>query len=61
MRAATHGRSMEDEARDILRPELEKQARNLAETIRARLTLVGGIDLNIPARETIRDAPDFGR
>ena len=51
-------------ARDILRAALaasERPARNLAETIRARLTLVGGIDLDIPAREAIRDAPDFGR
>jgi plasmid stability protein len=64
VRAATHGRSMEDEARDILRAALaaiEKPARNLAETIRARLALVGGINLDIPAREAIRDAPDFGR
>jgi plasmid stability protein len=64
VRAATHGRSMEDEARDILRVALaasERPARNLAETIRARLTPVGGVDLDIPAREAIRDAPEFGR
>lgn len=64
VRAATHGRSMEDEARDILRAALaasERPARNLAETIRARLTPVDGIDLDIPVREAIRDAPDFGQ
>nr|WP_245443276.1 plasmid stabilization protein [Rhizobium sp. H4] len=46
VRAATHGRSMEGEARDILRTALattEPVARNLADTIRARLQSVGGI------------------
>lgn len=64
MRAATHGRSMEDEARDILRVALaagERPARNLAETIRARLAPVGGIELQLPARDAIRDTPDFGQ
>jgi plasmid stability protein len=64
VRAATHGRSMEDEARDILRVALaasERPARNLSESIRARLASVGGIDLEIPARDAIRDAPDFGQ
>lgn len=64
LRAATHGRSMEDEARDILRSALaagEKPARNLAETVRARLAHVGGVHLELPAREPIRDVPDLGR
>ncbi|MBY5591686.1 plasmid stabilization protein [Rhizobium leguminosarum] len=62
VRAATHGRSMEDEARDILRTALattEPVARNLADTIRARLQSVGGVELEIPPRQPIRDAPDF--
>ncbi len=62
LRAATHGRSMEDEARDILRVALaanERPTRNLAETIRARLAPVGGVDLELPPREPIRDAPVF--
>ncbi|TBA51414.1 FitA-like ribbon-helix-helix domain-containing protein [Rhizobium ruizarguesonis] len=62
MRAATHGRSMEDEARDILRAALatgEPPARNLADAIRARLLSVGGVELDIPPREPIRDPPDF--
>ncbi|CAN7712817.1 hypothetical protein [Rhizobium leguminosarum] len=33
--------------------------RNLAEAIRARFRLVGGIELEIPPRQPIRDAPDF--
>ncbi|MCZ3376051.1 FitA-like ribbon-helix-helix domain-containing protein [Rhizobium sp. AG207R] len=40
IRAAAHGRSMEDEARDILRAALlteEKRQPNLAETIRRRM------------------------
>ncbi|EJB01282.1 plasmid stability protein [Rhizobium leguminosarum bv. trifolii WSM597] len=62
VRAATHGRSMEDEARDILRTALattEPAARNLAATIRARLQSVGGVELEIPPRQPIRNAPDF--
>ncbi|MBB3979858.1 plasmid stability protein [Rhizobium azooxidifex] len=62
IRAATHGRSMEDEARDILKTVLAQQEPtpgNLAGAIRARLQPLGGIELEIPAREPIRDAPDF--
>ncbi|PDT04681.1 plasmid stabilization protein [Rhizobium chutanense] len=62
VRAATHGRSMEDEARDILRTALattEPAARNLADTIRDRLQSVGGVELEIPPRQPIREAPDF--
>lgn len=64
LRAATHGRSMEDEARDILRVALaanERPARDLVQTIRARIAEVGGVNLEIPAREAIRDALDFGQ
>ncbi|MEZ2130704.1 MULTISPECIES: plasmid stabilization protein [unclassified Sinorhizobium] len=63
VRAATHGRSMEDEARDILRAALattDLPARNLAEAIRARLQPTGGVELDLPVREPIREAPDFG-
>lgn len=62
IRAATHGRSMEDEARDILRTVLAQQEPtpdNLAGAIRARLQPLGGVELEVPAREPIRDAPDF--
>lgn len=62
IRAATHGRSMEDEARDILKTALAQQEPtpgNLAGAIRARLQPLGGIELEIPAREPIRDPPDF--
>ena len=58
VRAATHGRSMEDEARDILRTALAIQpsAPSLIEAIRARVDPLGGIELDIPAREVIRPA-----
>jgi plasmid stability protein len=48
VQAATHGRSMEDEARDILRTALNKQAAppaNLAAAIRARFAPIGGVEL----------------
>ncbi|NEK55546.1 plasmid stabilization protein, partial [Rhizobium leguminosarum] len=47
---------------DILRTALatsEPPARNLADAIRARLLSVGGVELDIPPREPIRDPPDF--
>lgn len=58
VRAATHGRSMEDEARDILRTALATQpsAPSLIEAIRARVDPLDGIELEIPAREAIRPA-----
>lgn len=62
LRAATHGRSMEDEARDILRTVLSVESSrsgSLAETIRRRVAALGGVELEITPREPIRDAPDF--
>jgi plasmid stability protein len=61
IRAARHGRSMEDEARDILRSALAtgEAPRNLVQSIRARVAPTGGVDLDIPAREPIRDMPDL--
>lgn len=63
LRAAAHGRSMEDEARDILRAALssaEPQPHNLAQAIRARVAPLGGVALDMPPREPIRDPIDFG-
>jgi plasmid stability protein len=64
VRAAEHGRSMEDEARDILRTALAGQGRqpaNLAASIRARVTATGGVRLDIAPREPIPEPPDFSR
>lgn len=66
VRAARHGRSMEEEARNILRtaldtdPEVNTGAA-LVKAIRARVERFGGIDLELPAREPMREPPDFGR
>jgi plasmid stability protein len=64
VQAAGHGRSMEDEAREILRAALSTEAQgnqgNLIESIRRRMTPLGGVDLELPAREPIPDRVDFG-
>jgi plasmid stability protein len=51
-RAALHGKSVEDEARDILRQALSAPpaARPLVEAIRARIAPLGGVELDIPPR-----------
>ena len=62
VRAAGHGRSMEEEAREILRAALMSGAparANLADSIRRRLTPLGGVDLTIPKRQAIRRPPKF--
>jgi plasmid stability protein len=62
VQAAMHGRSMEDEARDILRTALSVEltsGKSLVESIRARIAPLGGVDLEQPAREPIRDPADF--
>ena len=58
MRAARHGRSMEQEAREILKSALsqpEEQPQDLVEAIRRRFAKYGGVELNIPPRGPIRD------
>ena len=62
IRAAHHGRSMEEEAREILRSALRNSApakRNLTEAIRRRFAPLGGIELELPPRDAIRRAPEF--
>ncbi len=63
VQAARHGRSMEEEARDILRTALSTEPRSgasLAEAIRARFEPLGGVELELPPREPMREPPDFG-
>jgi antitoxin FitA len=58
IRAAEHGRSMEQEAREILKTELNRpvqSGRDLVEAIRRRFAPLGGVDLDIPPRGPIRD------
>ena len=61
IRAAQHGRSMEEEAREILRSALHSPAsgRNLAEIVRRRFAPFGGVDLEIPRRDEMREPPKF--
>lgn len=62
VRAAENGRSMEEEARVILRTALyhHPSAReNLAATIRARFAPLGGVELEIPPRSPMRKPPRF--
>ena len=64
VRAAHRQRSMEDEARNILRAALAEEVsapRNLAETIRRRFKPLGGIDLRLPVREPMREPPKPGK
>jgi plasmid stability protein len=62
VRAAHHGRSMEEEAREILRNGLQAQAPkelDLAAAIRRHVVPIGGIDLVLPRREPVRKPPKF--
>ena len=63
-RAASHDRSMEEEARTLLREALavtEKPTRSLATAIRDRFRALGGVELELPARGAIRVPPRLGR
>lgn len=62
IRAAQHGRSMEEEAREILRSALRASPaaeENLAESIRKRFAPLGGVELELPPRDPIREPPKF--
>jgi len=62
VRAAHHGRSMEEEAREILRAALVGQSNlkdNLADIVRRRFAPLGGVELELPPRDPIRKPPDF--
>ena len=59
IRAARNGRSMEQEARELLETGLARadaEPENLGEAIRRRFAPLGGVDLKIPPRRgTIRE------
>lgn len=63
IRAAEHGRSMEEEAREILRQVVgqKKPAHDLAAAIRVRVALLGGVELGLSPREPMREPPAFDR
>jgi plasmid stability protein len=62
VRAAHHGRSMEEEAREILRSALRSSPsarENLADAIRRRFAAFGGFELKLPRRDAVRHPPEF--
>ena len=62
IRAAENGRSMEQEARAILRAALDQEpsrGKDLASAIRARFEPLGGVELEIPPRGPMREPPRF--
>lgn len=62
VRAAHHDRSMEEEARDILRSVLAEEplpTADLATSIRKRFEPLGGVELELPPREAIRRPPSL--
>jgi plasmid stability protein len=64
VRAAHNGRSMEEEARDILRSALTSSAplkTNLAESIHRRFASFGGIELDLHHRDALRNPPSFDK
>jgi plasmid stability protein len=64
VRAASHGRSMEEEAREILRAGLRANRtprQNLAESIRRYIEPLGGVDLKLQPRQAMRHPPELDR
>ena len=61
MRAAGNGRSMEEEARVILREAVgrEPKSENLVSIIRECFAPYGGVELELPPREPVREPPRF--
>ena len=62
VRAAENGRSMEEEARDILRRTVgdAPPPKDLGRAIHARFAALGGIELELPGRGPMRPPPEFG-
>ena len=63
-RAARRGKSLESEARDILREALgeegDRRPANLYAAIRSIMEPLGGVELDIPPREPVREPPQLG-
>ena len=60
--AARHHRSMEEEARVILRNAVsggQAEPRNLAEFTRECFAPLGGVELELPPRGPMREPPDL--
>ena len=64
IRAARHGRSMEEEALEILKTGVAAKLTpklNFAESIRRHVDPLGGMDLALPPREAVRRPPKFNK
>ena len=62
MRAAGHGRSMEEEARLILGEAVEREptpAKGLGTALHELFKPFDGVELEIPPREPMREPPPF--
>jgi plasmid stability protein len=62
VRAAQHGRSMEEEVRRILDAAVDEappRTEGLGTAIRRRFAPLGGMELEIPPREKMREPPSF--
>jgi plasmid stability protein len=62
VRAAHNGRSMEAEARAILKEALVAKSASgadLVAAIRRRFGPLGGVELELPSRGPLREPPDF--
>ena len=62
IRAAENGRSMEQEARDILRAALDEEAppaKNLGTALHELFRPFGGVELDIPSRESMQKPSRF--
>jgi plasmid stability protein len=63
VRAARHGRSMEEEAREILRSALTISSPakgSVAKTIHRRFAAFGGLEFESPRRDSQRQTAEFG-
>ena len=61
IRSAEHGRSMEEEVREIIRSAVGEEAphENLAAAIRVRIAPLGGVELDLPKRDPMPEPPRF--
>ena len=63
VRAAQHGRSMEEEVRQILLDAARSETsppENLADAIAAIVDPLGGVELDLPPRSPLREPPHLG-
>jgi plasmid stability protein len=64
VRAASHGRSMEEEAREILKAGVTSKHApklNLVDSIRRHLAPFGGVELTLRPREAVRRPPRLAK